>query len=60
MRQVGDSLVWLGVILVIAAVVYFTPRFASFVTVAESHDGRDKVTWRFTTGEPAQADAAIR
>jgi len=32
MRQVVDTLVWLAMILVIAAVVYFTPRLANYVT----------------------------
>jgi hypothetical protein len=45
MRQVGDTLVWLGVILIVAAVVYFTPRFASYVTASESQLGRGKVAW---------------
>ena len=32
MRQVGDMLVWLAVILVVAGVVYYTPRVANYVT----------------------------
>ena len=32
MRQVVDTLVWLAMIMVIAAVVYFTPRLANYVT----------------------------
>ncbi len=32
MRQVVDTLVWLAMISVIAAVVYFTPRLANYVT----------------------------
>ena len=31
MRQVGDALVWLAMIGVVAAVVYFTPRLASYL-----------------------------
>jgi hypothetical protein len=31
MRQVGDMLVWLGVIVVLVAVIYLTPRFADYV-----------------------------
>jgi hypothetical protein len=34
MRQVGDTLAWLGMILVVAAVIYFTPRLASYVAAA--------------------------
>jgi hypothetical protein len=34
MRQVGDTLVWLGMIVVVAAVIYFTPRLASYVAAA--------------------------
>lgn len=46
MRQVGDTLVWLGLILVLAAVVYFTPRLADFVAAVQSHQGRGSVAWR--------------
>ncbi len=31
MRQLGDMLVWLGLFVVVAAVVYFTPRIANYV-----------------------------
>ena len=31
MRQVGDTLVWLAMIGVVVAVVYFTPRLASYI-----------------------------
>lgn len=37
MRQVGDTLVWLAMIGVVAAVVYFTPRLASYVATASDH-----------------------
>ena len=45
MRQVGDSLVWLAMIGLVAAVVYFTPRLASYVGSATEHGG-DKITSR--------------
>ena len=38
MRQVGDTLVWLAMIGVVAAVVYFTPRLASYVGTATDHN----------------------
>jgi hypothetical protein len=44
MRQIGDTLVWLAMITVVAAVVYFTPRLASYVTSVSSDHGRDCVT----------------
>jgi hypothetical protein len=37
MRQVGDTIVWLGMIMVVAAVIYFTPRLASYVAAASTH-----------------------
>ncbi len=40
MRQVGDTLVWLGLISVVAAVVYFTPRLASYVAAASADRGQ--------------------
>jgi hypothetical protein len=39
MRQVGDTLVWLGLITVVAAVIYFTPRLASLVSAAAADRG---------------------
>ena len=33
MRQVGDTLVWLAMITVVGAVVYFTPRLANYVAL---------------------------
>ncbi len=39
MRQLGDTLVWLGLIVVVAGVVYFTPRLARFM--ASEQDVRD-------------------
>ena len=38
MRQVGDTLVWLAMIGVVAAVVYFTPRLASYVATVSDHN----------------------
>jgi hypothetical protein len=43
MRQVVDTIVWLGMIVVVAAVIYFTPRLANYVaasTETASADGR--------------------
>ena len=42
MRQLNDTLVWLGVILVSAAVVYFTPRFANLVSAGEDQQYRTR------------------
>jgi hypothetical protein len=44
MRQVVDTLVWLAMITVIAAVVYFTPRLASYVTSMASEHGHECLT----------------
>jgi hypothetical protein len=47
MRQVGDSLVWLAMIAVVAAVIYFTPRVAHYVRArASSEHGLECVTCR--------------
>jgi hypothetical protein len=40
MRQVGDTLVWLGLISVVAAVVYFTPRLADYMAAASADRGQ--------------------
>ena len=59
MRQVGDTLVWLGVILVVAAVLYFTPRFASYVSAVQALQERGKVAWQVMPHGPAEiADAS--
>jgi peptidoglycan/LPS O-acetylase OafA/YrhL len=34
MRQVADTLAWLGMIVVVAAVIYFTPRLANYVNAS--------------------------
>jgi len=33
-------LVWFALILVVAGVIYFTPRFANYVTAADPDPGR--------------------
>jgi hypothetical protein len=44
MRQVGDTLVWLAMIGVVVAVVYFTPRLASYVGSLGNDHAHNKVT----------------
>jgi hypothetical protein len=56
MRQVGDMLVWLAVILVVAAVVYYTPRVASYVTARDSSQDQARLAWRATHPANAPAD----
>ena len=49
MRQVGDTLVWLALIAVVAAVLYLTPRVASYVSSRDKdslHHGRGGVALR--------------
>jgi hypothetical protein len=49
MRQVGDTLVWLALIAVVAAVLYLTPRVASYVSSGDKDSlrhGRGGVAWR--------------
>jgi hypothetical protein len=41
MRQLGDMLLWLGLIVVVAAVVYFTPRIANYVASEQPDRGRE-------------------
>jgi hypothetical protein len=38
MRQVRDTLIWLGLSMVVTAVVYYTPRFANYVNASESEN----------------------
>jgi len=56
MRQVGDTLVWLALIAVVVAVLYFTPHVASYVSSREKgtfQDGGGGGAWRFAS-EPAE------
>jgi hypothetical protein len=41
MRQVLDMLVWLGVIMVVGAVVYFAPRCAHSLAAIGSRHGQE-------------------
>ena len=59
MRQVGDTLVWLGLILVLAAVVYFTPRLADYVATVQSRQERGSVAWRAVADQPDENPDAI-
>jgi hypothetical protein len=36
MRQFADTLIWLGLMLVATAVVYYTPRFATYMTPSDT------------------------
>ena len=45
MRQIGDMLVWLAMILIVAAVVYYTPQLASYVSAKDSHPVPRSVAW---------------
>jgi hypothetical protein len=59
MRQVGDTLVWLGLIAAVVAVLYFTPRFASYFSSREgdaSAHRRGGVAWRISA-HPVEASA---
>jgi hypothetical protein len=55
MRQVGDTLVWLAMITVVGAVVYFTPRLANFVAVFAGEHGSGCVTCREIAYHPEVA-----
>jgi hypothetical protein len=46
MRQVQDTLVWLGMILVVAGVIYAMPLVANLVAAARSEHGASCVTCR--------------
>jgi hypothetical protein len=46
MRHVGDTLVWLGLMLMVAAVIYFTPQVADYVSSMAADRGHEAVTYR--------------
>ncbi len=57
MRQVGDTLVWLGLIVVVAAVVYFTPRVASYVSTREAPPEAHRRVALYSPGGEVEASA---
>jgi hypothetical protein len=44
MRQIADTLVWLAMIMVIAGVIYFTPRLANYVTTMSNDSAPEAPT----------------
>ena len=54
MRQVGDTLVWLAMITVVVAVVYFTPRLANYVALFGAEHGRGCVTCHDIAYQPGE------
>lgn len=65
MRQVGDTLVWLAVIAMLAAVLYVTPMVASYVNSREKnlyhpHSGPGGVAWRVAAESGDDLDADLR
>jgi hypothetical protein len=58
MRQVGDTLVWLAMITVVGAVVYFTPRVANYVALFASEHGGGCVTCRDIAFHPEDSTPA--
>jgi len=60
MRQVGDMLVWLALIVVVAAVIYFTPRFANYFASEESDHGRESRTSRVMAYQQSESPDATQ
>lgn len=62
MRQVGDTLVWLGLIAMVAAVLYFTPRVAHYVSsgAEESSFDRAGVAWHVEYEPPPRLHRQVR
>ncbi len=60
MRQVGDTLVWLALIAMVAAVLYITPRVAHYVSSREEESSFDRpgIAWQIraepSTGLPRE------
>jgi len=55
MRQVGDTLAWLAMIVVFAAVIYFTPRVAHYVGAMEPEHARGCATCGDASHEQGEA-----
>jgi len=53
MRQLGDTLVWAGLILVVGGVVYFTPRLAHYMAMKQEKLDRAARTRELVLNQPA-------
>jgi hypothetical protein len=51
MRQIGDLAVWVALVMVLAAAVYFTPRFAAYMS-GESRESVDHYSSRSLVFNP--------
>jgi hypothetical protein len=63
MRQFTDTLVWLALVVVVVAVLYFTPLVASYVSSREGEavaEHRGGVAWRLTAHSARVAPAGLR
>lgn len=60
MRQVGDTLVWLSLIAVVAAVLYLAPRVANYVSSRENASDHPTlgVVWRLAN-DPADTEKPL-
>jgi hypothetical protein len=52
MRQIGDLLVWFVVVMVLAGVVYFTPKLAQYAS-AENRHAPDAIWKHYVAFNPA-------
>jgi hypothetical protein len=59
MRQFGDTLAWFGMIMVVAAVLYFTPRLKHYVaaSMASEHGAECETCRELTCHQAHGADA---
>jgi hypothetical protein len=46
MRHVADTLVWLGLIMMVAAIIYLTPRVSDYVASLGLDSGKDASVYR--------------
>jgi len=60
MRQVGDTLVWLATIAVVAAVIYFTPRVARYMGAMGGEHGGECTTCRAIAYQPGESSDLAR
>jgi hypothetical protein len=59
MRQLGDFAAWLGLILIVFGVIYYTPKLVDYINDDSPARGRPAVTSRHARGEAARRSMAM-
>jgi hypothetical protein len=59
MRQLGDFAAWLGLILIVFGVIYYTPKLVDYINDDSPARGRTTFTPRHVRGEASRRNMAM-